>query len=60
MKTWVKRALRTFAQTAIGYLVVAVPAVNWADTGALKATLIGIGTSAIAAGISAAMNYKEA
>lgn len=59
MKTWIKRALRTFLQTAVGYLVVAVPAVDWADTGALRATLIGIGTSAIAAGVSAAMNFRE-
>ena len=32
MKTWIKRALRTFVQTAVGYLVVAVPAVDWSDS----------------------------
>lgn len=59
MKNWVKRALRTFIQAAVGYAIVALPAIDWQDTGALRGTLIGLGVSAIAAGISAAMNYID-
>jgi hypothetical protein len=58
LKNWVKRAIRTFIQTALGYICVAIPAVDWNDS-ALKATLVGIGTSAIAAGVAAVMNYKD-
>ena len=59
MKNWVKRAIRTFIQAAVGYAIVALPAIDWQDTGALRGTLIGLGVSAIAAGISAAMNYID-
>lgn len=59
MKNWIKRALRTFVQAAVGYAVVALPAIDWQDTGALRGALIGLGVSAIAAGISAAMNYID-
>lgn len=60
MKNWVKRALRTFAQTAVGYIVVAVPAVDFGgEKAAIKTALIGIGVSAIAAGMAAVMNLNE-
>lgn len=60
MKNWIKRAIRTFAQTAIGYACTAVVAVDWtSDRAALKAALVGIFASAIAAGISAVMNYLD-
>lgn len=59
MKNWVKRALRTFIQTAVGYACVAIPAIDWSDTSKLRCTLVGIGVSSIAAGISAAMNYID-
>lgn len=60
MKNWIKRALRTFAQTAVGYVCTAIVAVDWsADRAVLKAALLGIFTSAIAGGISAAMNYLD-
>lgn len=58
MSNWIKRAIRTFFQSAMGYIVVAIPTVDWNDS-ALKATLIGIGMSALAAGISAVMNYID-
>jgi hypothetical protein len=58
MKNWIKRAIRTFFQTAVGYITVAIPTVDWNDS-ALKTTLIGIGMSALAAGISAVMNYID-
>lgn len=60
MKIWVKRALRTFLQAAVGYLVVALPTVDFtADGSVLKSTLCGIAVSGIAAGLAAVMNIKE-
>lgn len=60
MKIWIKRALRTALQTAIGYLTVAVPTVDWsADRAVLRSVLIGIGISAVSAGLAAAMNVNE-
>ncbi len=58
MKTWVKRAMRTFIQAAIGYLAVALPAVDFEGDG-LKAALIGLGVSTVSAGLAAVMNIKE-
>ena len=60
MKPWVKRALRTFGQTAIGYIAVNAAMINWAEEWALlKSALIGLGVSAVAAGIAAAMNILD-
>lgn len=60
MKNWLKRALRTALQSAVGYLAVAVPNVDWsADKAVLKTTLIGIGVSAVSAGLAAVMNLEE-
>lgn len=60
MKNWLRRALRTALQSAIGYIAVAVPNVNWnADKAILKTTLIGIGISAVSAGLAAAMNLDD-
>lgn len=60
MKNWIKRALRTFLQSAVGYAVVALPAIDWeADSSVLRGTLIGVGVSALAAGISAVMNWLD-
>ena len=59
-KNGVKRALRTFFQTAIGYLAVNVAVVDFsADRAALKSCLVGLGVSAVSAGIAAVMNLKE-
>ena len=59
-KNCVKRALRTFFQTAIGYLAVNVAVVEFsADNAALKSCLVGLGVSAVSAGISAVMNLKD-
>ena len=59
-KNCVKRALRTFVQTAIGYLAVNIADVDFsADQAALKSCLVGLGVSAVSAGISAVMNLKE-
>lgn len=60
MKNWLKRALRTALQSAVGYLAVAVPNVDWsADKAVLNTTLIGIGISAVSAGLSAVMNLED-
>ena len=54
-KTYVKRALRTFLQTAVGYI-----AVNIATTDLnVKSAVIGLAVSAVAAGMAAVMNLKE-
>lgn len=60
MKDWIKRALRTFVQSAVAYFCTAIVAVDWsAEKQVLKTTIIGIVMSAIAGGISAAMNYLD-
>lgn len=60
MKDWQKRALRTFMQTAVGYVCTAIVTVDWgADKAIIKATITGIIVSAIAGGISAAMNIYD-
>jgi hypothetical protein len=60
MKNWIKRAVRTFVQTAIGYVSVNIIAVDWtADISVVKAAIIGISVSAVAAGLAAAINFIE-
>lgn len=60
MKNWVKRALRTFIETAAAYIATAIPTVDFSADGAvIKTTLIGICASAIASGIAAAWNYRD-
>ena len=59
-KNCVRRALRTFFQTAVGYIAVNIAIVDFsADRAALKSCLVGLGVSAVSAGISAVMNLKE-
>ena len=59
-KNCVKRAIRTFFQTAVGYIAVNLAVVDFsADRVALKSCLVGLGVSAVSAGISAVMNLKE-
>ena len=59
-KNCVRRALRTFLQTAIGYLAVNIAVVDFsADKAALKSCIVGLGVSAVSAGISAVMNLKD-
>ena len=60
MKDWQKRALRTFLQSAIGYFCTAIVTIDWgADKAIIKAAITGIIVSAIAGGISAAMNIYD-
>lgn len=54
-KNCVKRAVRTFLQTAIGYI-----AVNVATTDlTVKSAVLGLAVSAVSAGLAAVMNLKE-
>ena len=55
MKTWMKRALRTFVQTAVGYISVNIVATDLTA----KSAVIGLIVSAVSAGVAAAMNFKE-
>ena len=60
MKNWKKRAIRTFIQTAVGYLAVNVPMIDWStDWSVLKTALIGLGVSTVAAGVAAVVNFLE-
>lgn len=59
-KNYIKRALRTFFQTAISYIAVNIAVVDFsANKQALKSAIIGLIISAISGGISAVMNFKE-
>ncbi|MGN1480299.1 hypothetical protein [Porcipelethomonas sp.] len=55
MKTWIKRSLRTFVQTAVGYIAVNIAATDLT----VKSAVLGLAVSAVAAGLAAVMNYKE-
>ena len=54
-KTYVKRALRTFLQTAVGYIAVNIAATDLS----VKSAVLGLAVSAVAAGVAAVMNLKE-
>lgn len=54
-KSYVKRALRTFLQTAVGYIAVNVAATDLS----VKSAALGLAVSAVAAGLAAVMNLKE-
>ena len=59
-KNTLKRAGRTFIQTAISYVAVNLVAIDFTTSKeAIKSALIGLLVSAIAAGISAAMNLEK-
>lgn len=59
MKEWAYRALRTFLQSAVGYIVIALPNVDFSEQSKAKTALIGIGVSAVAAGLAAVMNINS-
>ena len=55
-----KRMLRTFFQTAVSYAAIHITTVDFSENKQLlRAALTGIGVSAAAAGISAAMNLEK-
>ncbi len=58
-KSCLKRALRTFLQAFLGYIVVNLALIDFTDgKEAVKSALLGLAASSIAAGISAVMNLK--
>lgn len=54
-KNCVKRALRTFLQTAVGYIAVNIAATDMS----VKSAVLGLVVSAVSAGMAAVMNLKE-
>ena len=54
-KNCVKRALRTFLQTAVGYIAVNIAATDLT----VKSAVLGLAVSAISAGMAAVMNLKD-
>jgi hypothetical protein len=62
-KECLRKALRTFLQTAVGYIVtnisLSLGGIDFADGDLVKNTLIGLSVSAISAGASAVMNLEK-
>ena len=63
MKETIRRAFRTFVQTAIGYIVTNIAILSdpetLQNTDILKTTIIGLIISAISAGLAAVMNLPK-
>lgn len=59
IKNMIVRALRTFGQAAVGYLVANVALIKWDDRGALKTTALTVITAAVACGLAALMNLPK-
>lgn len=62
MKEMIRRAARTFVQAAVGYIAVNLVYViseSIDNYDYLKNALVGLGVSAIAAGLAAIMNLPE-
>lgn len=59
-KETIRRALRTFIQSAVAYLTVNMVCINFTDDKAdVKSAVIGLLISTVAAGISGAMNLGK-
>lgn len=62
MKETLKRAARTFLQAAVGYIAAnfaMYTGSDFSDLDVLKTVLLGIGVSAVAAGLAAVMNLPK-
>lgn len=56
----IKRALRTFFQSAVAYVMVNALCINYAEVkGGLQNALIGLAISAMSAGIAGVMNMER-
>ena len=53
------RALRTFAQAAVGYIVANLALIEWTDEGTAKKGVIALITAAVACGLAALMNLPK-
>ena len=59
-KETLRRAFRTFLQTAIAYIAVNIAVIDFSvEKAALKSAVIGIIVSAVAAGLAAVMNLEK-
>ena len=59
-RPWVKRTVRTFIQTAVGYIAVNLATIDFtAEESVIRTALLGLAVSAVSAGVAAAMNYKK-
>ena len=59
-KETAKRAFRTFGQAAVGYIIANLAVVDLTSgKDVAKSALIGLGVSAVAAGLSAVMNLQK-
>lgn len=60
-KETLKRMLRTFLQTSLGYIVVNIAFVDFAGgRDVIESALIGLCVSAVSAGAAAVMNLEKA
>ena len=59
-RPWVRRTVRTFVQTAVGYIAVNLAAIDFtAEKSVIRTALLGLAVSAASAGLAAVMNYKK-
>lgn len=58
-KETLKRALRTFLQTAIAYIAVNIAVIDFTEKKAAESAVIGLIISAVAAGLAAVMNLEK-
>ena len=59
-RPWVRRTVRTFVQTSVGYIAVNLAAIDFtAEESVLRTALLGLAVSAASAGLAAVMNYKK-
>lgn len=59
-KETIRRALRTFVQTAVGYIAVNIAVVDFTASGeVIKSALVGVLIAGVSAGISAVMNLEK-
>lgn len=63
MKEWLRRALRTFLQAALGYasanIVAFVSGVDFSDVSTISMAVTGLVAATVAAGFAAVMNLEK-
>lgn len=61
-KTTIKRGIRTFFQTAVGYIATNIGAyicgIDFNDTGVIKSTVFGLIMASVSAGLATVMNIE--
>ncbi|MGN1124013.1 MAG: hypothetical protein ACI4RR_06675 [Eubacterium sp.] len=59
-KNTLRKTVRTFIQTALGYLAVNIAVVDFsAEKAVIKSALLGVAVSAVSAGFCAVMNLEK-